>query len=223
VNERFDLVQRVEFIKRACEGKTVLHLGCTDYPYTEDAIARNMLLHFELANIAGELHGFDSDDEGLRILTSKGVNNLFKVDLENLDALELNKTYDVIVAGEMIEHLSNPGAFLNGIKRFMDRDSKLLITTVNAYCALRFLIYGLRGRGGANEPVHPDHVSYYSFSTMKLLLKRHGLEMREFYFYDLGKEHRPFNRWFYNLFNDAAVKVSRQLSDGIIAVAGLSD
>jgi ubiquinone/menaquinone biosynthesis C-methylase UbiE len=221
VNQKLDLVQRVDFIKDHCKGQKVLHLGCTNYPYTDDAIANNMLLHFDLEKIACEVYGFDFDQEGLDKLTNAGSKNLFKADLEHLDQVPLDEKFDVIIGGEMIEHLSNPGLFLQGIKRFMDDNTRLVLTTINAYCAMRFLQYGLRGKGGRNEPVHPDHVSYYSFKTLNLILERQGLELREFYFYDIGKEHRPFNRWIYNLFNDICVKISPHLSDGIIAVASL--
>jgi len=221
VNKRFDLVQRVDFIKDVCRGKKVLHLGCTNHPYTEDAIANNMLLHFDLEKIAKVIYGFDYDQAGIDLLTKAGSKQLFKADLEHLESVPIDETFDIIIGGEMIEHLSNPGLFLMGIRRFMTQDTKLIITTVNAYCAMRFLIYGLRGKGGKNEPVHPDHVSYYSYRTLNLILERQGLRVSEFYFYDVGKEHRPFNRWFYNLFNDICVRVSPQLSDGIIAVAGL--
>ena len=221
VQKDFKLVQRVDFIKEICRGRKVLHLGCTNYPYTGDAIANEMLLHFELEKTASEVVGFDLDPRGLEILRSKGSSNLFVADLEQLEKVSVEETFDVIIGGEMIEHLSNPGSFMKGVRRFMRADTKLVITTVNAYCAMRFLIYGLRGKGGRNEPVHPDHVSYYSYKTLNLLLERHGLAMNEFYFYDIGNEHRPFNRWFYNLFNDICVRFSPQLSDGIIAVATL--
>lgn len=219
LKERFKTVQRVEFIREACRGRKVLHLGCTDYPYTQKAIDNDMLLHIRLGEIASELYGFDADRAGLDILQDAGIDKLYKVDLERLGDLSLSETFDVIIGGEIIEHLSNPGLFLEGIKQFMRPDSKLVLTTVNAYCAMRFAIYGLRGKGGRNEPVHPDHVSYYSYKTLKLLLDRHRLQLDEFYFYDLGIEHRPFNRWVYNLLNDISVWVSPQLSDGIVAVA----
>jgi SAM-dependent methyltransferase len=221
MSKKFELVQRVEFIKKACAGKKVLHLGCTNYPYTEQAIRENMLLHFELAKVARALYGFDFDQAGLDILTANGATDLYRADLQKLDEVALDETFDVIIAGEMIEHLSNPGLFLQGIKRFMNPDTQLVITTINAYCAMRFLIYGLRGKGGENEPVHPDHVAYYSYKTLRLALNREELKIRNFYFYDLGTEHRPFNRWIYNVFNDLCVKISPQLSDGIIAVCGL--
>lgn len=215
------LVQRVEFIKGLCAGKKVLHLGCTNWPYTKEAIDNDMLLHFELNKIAGELYGFDYDQQGIDELAKAGVRNLYRADLEKLDEVGLDTTFDVIVAGEMIEHLNNPGLFLQGIQRYMDADTKLVITTINAYCAMRFAIYGFRGRGGTVEPVHPDHVAYYSYSTLKLLIERQNLRVDEFLFYDIGNEHRPLNRWFVNLINDVCVKISPQLADGLIAVCRL--
>jgi SAM-dependent methyltransferase len=221
MSEKIKLIQRVEFIKEACRGKKVLHLGCTDYPFTEKAIASDMLLHFKLAEIAGQLYGFDFDQAGLDILRKRGVGNLYRADLEKLDEVDLNEKFDVIIAGEMIEHLSNPGLFLRGVRRFMKADTKLVITTINAYGGLRFALYSLRGKGGTNESVHPDHVSYYSYSTLNLILKRENFIVREFYFYDIGPEHRQHLPWHYKLVNDACVKVSPQLADGVIAVCSL--
>ena len=215
------LVQRLEAIREICRGRNVLHLGCTNYPYTEDAIEKNMLLHFDLEKVAERLTGFDYDQAGLDILAAHGSTNLYRADLERLGQVECNETFDVIIAGEMIEHLNNPGLFLNGIKRFMSSETLLMITTINAYCALRIVQYALRGKGGTNEPVHPDHVAYYSHNTLRLLLERHGLAVGEFMFYDLGDEHRPHNRRAYNFINDVAVKFSPQLADGVIALCRL--
>jgi hypothetical protein len=223
MNRKFELVQRVDFIKKTCVGKKVLHLGCTNYPYTKESLENDILLHFEIEKIAGELYGFDFDQKGIDVLEESGAKNLFRADLEKLEDVPLDETFDVIIAGEMIEHLSNPGLFLKGIQRFMNAQTNLVITTINAYSAMRFMIYGLRGRGGALEPVHPDHVAYYSYKTLSLAVERENLQVRDFLFYDLGTEHRKFNRWFLNAFNDAAVSVSPHLCDGVIAVCGLPE
>jgi len=217
------LVQRVDFIKTICAGKKVLHLGCTNYPYTQDSIDKEMLLHFELEKIASSLYGFDFDQAGIDVLAAAGGTDLFQADVEKLSEVPLDETFDVIIAGEMIEHLSNPGLFLSGIQRFMGPQTKLVITTINAYCAMRFGIYILRGKSGANEPVHPDHVAYYSFKTLKLIVEREGLSVSEFLFYDIGTEHRPFSPWYYRLLNDVAVKFSPHVADGVIAVCELPD
>lgn len=218
-----ELVHRVEFIKQACVGKKVLHLGCTNWPYTQDSIDNDMLLHNELDKTASELFGFDFDQEGIDVLENAGTKNLFRADLEKLDNVDLSEKFEVIIAGEMIEHLNNPGLFLKGIQRFMTPETKLVITTINAYAAHRFAVYGLMGKKGVNEPVHPDHVAYYSFKTLKLVVERSGLKVSDFKFYDIGPEHRPFNPWYLNLINDISVAISPQLSDGVIAVCGLGD
>lgn len=221
MKDDFQLVQRLPFIAAMCKGKKVLHLGCTNAPYTQDAIACDMLLHFELEKTAACVYGFDTDEEGLETLKARGTTNLYYADLEDLASVELTETFDVIVAGEMIEHLNNPGLFLNGIRRFMNPETRLLITTINAYCGMRFFQYGLRGKRGKAEPVHPDHVAYYSYSTLALLLKRHELNVEKFCFYDIGKEHRPHNRWFLNVCNDICVRIAPQWADGVIAVCKL--
>ncbi len=119
MGKKIKLVQRLETIKSICKGKRVLHLGCTNYPYTQDAIDNDMLLHFDLEKEASDIYGFDYDQPGIDILSSHGSKNLFQADLEHLEDVPLEETFDVIVAGEMIEHLNNQGLFLNGIKRFM--------------------------------------------------------------------------------------------------------
>lgn len=216
------LVQRVEFITSRCQGQSVLHLGCTNFPYTAPALEAGTLLHSRLLAVASRVVGFDADREGLAELERRGVTDLFVADLEQLDQVPLDDTFDVVVAGEIIEHLSNPGLFLTGVRRFMRPTSRLVLTTVNAYCALRFALYGVRGQGGLREPVHPDHVAYYSQATLRRLLERHGLSVEEQYFYDLGPEHRPYNPWYYNATNDLLVGLSTQLADGVIAVCRLS-
>jgi len=217
------LVQRVDLIMEMCAGKKVLHLGCANYPYTQNSIDNEMLLHYDLEKSAGELYGFDFDQPGLDILAANGTGNLYRADLEKLDEVAMSETFDVIVAGEMIEHLNNPGLFLTGIQRFMNAETRLVLTTINAYCGMRWFWYGLRGRRGKQEPVHPDHVAYYSYSTLSLLVKRHGLDIDSFMFYDIGKEHRPHNPWYLNAVNDVFTTIAPQWADGIIAICRLSD
>jgi SAM-dependent methyltransferase len=221
--EAFSLVQRLDFIRETCRGKRVLHLGCTNWPYTLESLEKDMLLHRELERIASRVVGIDADEQGIETLRGQGSDNLHKADLERLNELDLDETFDVIVAGEMIEHLNNPGLFLAGIKRFMTGETQLVVTTINAYCGMRFWQYGLRGKRGKNEPVHPDHVAYYSYSTLKLLVERHGLHVEKFLFYDVGKEHRPHNRWYANLLNDISVSIAPQWADGLIAVCRLGE
>jgi hypothetical protein len=218
---RLPLVDRVQHILDRCRGRRVLHLGCTNWPYTEGSLRDGSLLHLELSKVAGELWGLDRDQEGLDVLAARGVTRLVRGDLESLEEVALEvvsptQGFDVIVAGEIIEHLSNPGRFLAGVQHLMGRDTLLLVTTINAYAGVRTAIYALRGRGGRQEPVHPDHVAYYSYSTLQHLIRRHNLEIDRVLFYDIGPEHRVHNRFYINWINDLSVLIAHQLADGLI-------
>src|SRR5215218_4162839 len=99
MGKEFELVQRLDFIKSISAGRKVLHLGCTNWPYTNDALASGMLLHSELNDTAAELYGFDFDQEGISVLEAKGFSNLYQADLEKLEDVPIGETFDVIVAG----------------------------------------------------------------------------------------------------------------------------
>ena len=48
------------------------------------------------------------------VLATAGTTGLYRADLENLDAVEIDEKFEVIVAGEMIEHLNNPDCSSRG-------------------------------------------------------------------------------------------------------------
>ena len=112
MSKKFESVQRVDFIKAACKGKKVLHLGCTNYPYTKQSIENEMLLHFELEKTASELYGFDFDQAGLDILIEADRKNLFRADLEKLASI---KKYAIIKV------MPIPDSIAIGIRKFARR------------------------------------------------------------------------------------------------------
>ena len=221
------LVQRVDELVAASAGRSVLHLGCTNWPYTAESAAAGTLLHRSLAASAGALAGLDSDPAGLAALADLGYDRLLLGDLEHLDratwfgatapgADEPIGPFDLVIAGEVLEHLGAPAALLDGVRPLLGPDADLLITVPNAYCAFRFASYALSRRRGNPEPVHPDHVAYYSESTLGRLLERAGYDVLDLAFYDLGVEHRPTAPRAWRAINDLAVRLAPQLADGLV-------
>ena len=185
------ITQRTDYILQACAGRTVLHLGCADMPYTKMRLKDGTLLYSMIDQVAQRQYGLDLSSEGIEILRKAGKDDLAVSDVQLLiDQKPFGETrYDVIVAGEIIEHLSNPGLFLESLKPLLaDSQTRLILTTINAYCAYRFF-YSLVMR---NESVHPDHVSYYSKKTLTCLLDRHGYAIEDFSFYPIGREHKKY-------------------------------
>src|SRR6266446_6466072 len=99
--------QRVQFILEACRGKRVLHLGCSDSPYTERRLADGTILHAMIEKVAAVQYGLDSDATGVDMLRAAGYRNLAVGNVEELGRRNpfSDATFDVVVAGEIIEHL----------------------------------------------------------------------------------------------------------------------
>lgn len=82
------------------------------------------------------------------------------------------------VAGELIEHILNPGLFLNCARTHLKDDGKLVLTTPNANCLIYFLENLLLGK----EIDNPDHVAIYTATTLSLLLKKCGFVVEDIVF-----------------------------------------
>ena len=216
----YRLLDRVEYVCQSVAGKRALHVGCTNWPYSQPSIDNGTLLHDRLLRRATSLVGLDPDAEGVDVLNRAGLGPVVVGDVEHVERFEgheaFSDKFDVIVLGEVIEHLNNPGLALTGLKELLQPGGEIVVTTINAYCAFRFAQYALRGNGGRQEPVHPDHVAYYSPSTLALLATRHGLRVTDIAFYNLGPEHRAFARRRIQIINDIAMKFAPQLADGLV-------
>lgn len=178
---KIQLVDRVQYLTQLCAGKKVLHLGAADAPITEDSVRHDRLLHRHLAKVANHIIGLDMDASMIDFLSSHyGINSIKLGNIEKLEDYP-NEDFDVIVAGEILEHLNNPGDALKCIYQVSNINSKLVITVPNTYSLKGFI------RAIANyELIHPDHVLYHSPHTLKILLKRHGFFVDHYFSYING-------------------------------------
>lgn len=170
---------RDEWILEQCKGKKVLHLGCTDWPMTESRIRDGILLHAKLATEASRLVGVDPDVEGIQTLSGLMPGFSFvacKAEEMQKQELVTGESWDIILAADVLEHVSNVGLALDSIAALMAPHTQLIITTPSAYSLKRLL--GLLVLG--TEHVHPDHCYYFSRSTLAQCLGRSGLEISQF-------------------------------------------
>lgn len=88
------------------------------------------------------------------------------LDLQVVDGRSLpfpDRSFDVVVSFQVIEHISEPDRYLHEIKRVLVNDGVLLITTPNA--ALRL--------PGDMKPWNPFHMREYRADELHALLQRH--------------------------------------------------
>ena len=155
------LVNREKYLIDAANGKSVLHLGCADYPYTDERIKSGTWLHSKLTDVSKECLGIELDESSVsKLKKNYGIKNIVACDVEKLCDLANKNKYEVIIAGEIIEHLKNPGLFLESARSVLAEGGRLIITTTNAFCLRRLvrIPFGI-------ESVHPDHTYYFSHST----------------------------------------------------------
>ena len=114
--------------------------------------------------------GLDYQKEAVEQLRDRGY-NVISGDAENLD---LDERFDVIIAGELIEHLSNVGQFLDGVREHLRPDGELILTTPNPWAFHRFK-QALFGNVYCNE----EHTCWFDERTLRQVTDRHGFEITQ--------------------------------------------
>jgi hypothetical protein len=218
------LVDRVGFLEEAVSGKRVVHLGFIDVERLEDKSASGTWLHERLARHAEGIIGIDLDAAGVESAISAGY-EAYQCDLQDRQSVESLglRGWELVVAGELIEHLDCPGAFLDAIHPLVAPTGRLVLTTPNA-TALTNVVVGLSRR----EWTSPQHVTMYSWRTIATLLSRHGWRLSELLFYFRGRREgpeavsRPGLATVFNVYERASrpfLRWAPTVADGLIAVA----
>ena len=166
-------VDRLRFIGERCYKRRVLDLGALDETAYKTKQGTEYWLHNIISRNANSVIGIDSSPlvpiEGLQTFKNARI---VRGDAHNPAACAelIDFRPEVVVAGELIEHLENPLLFLKALREVSSlRGAELLITTPNATalhnCAIACL---------SMESTHRDHMLILSYKTLTTLLTRAG-------------------------------------------------
>jgi 2-polyprenyl-3-methyl-5-hydroxy-6-metoxy-1,4-benzoquinol methylase len=198
----------------------VLHVGCTTAPNHVKRWENGTLLHAKLISqieaYGGVCVGIDIDSESLAFVKSKMPN----ADLRLIDAHKLAQffgpEFDLIIAGDVIEHLANPGIFLQACAGVIAKAGVLIITTTNAFGVIRNLKSML-----FHEAVHAEHTAYYSHKTLRRLLQLEKMRILSAGYYrsEPLSYGYSFNRALSNSIERFACLIWPQYAEGVIICA----
>ena len=163
------LVDRFDYLCDLATGRRVVHIGFVDAGCQMLNEQSGAWLHEHLARTASELIGLDLDEAGVENARDRGyeAHAVDCRDVEAVRALGLPPA-DLVVAGEVIEHLDDPGSFLDGLHALVAPGGLLVVTTPNATGLVNAA--ALLGNFEVN---HPDHVVMYTCATLDAMLTRH--------------------------------------------------
>lgn len=156
------VVMRGQWIVEQCRGKVVVNFG-----------SDSGSLHGRIKEVASTAFGVDkSGNPDLRIDLDDDFYSLYHMPAAN-----------IYVVGEIIEHLISPGAFLKRLRWIMRHEGaegcEAIITVPNGMSSM-VSYHAMRGM----ENVNSDHVAWYSYHTLKVLIEKCGFELKEFYWYN---------------------------------------
>ena len=193
------LFNRVDFILDQCNNKRVLHVGFTDYPYTEQKIKEQALLHRQLQKTTTHLIGLDVDENAIRqYISITNDKRVFQGDITIAypDEAKAFKP-ELILISEVLEHLKDPYKAMDVLYQSFPAGTQVLITVPN-YTALDTVSASFN----QTESIHPHHHWYFSPFTLRQLLDDRRFELNQLHFgmyYEAGTKinfvmkHFPFN------------------------------
>jgi SAM-dependent methyltransferase len=97
----------------------------------------------------------------------------------DMEREKLGKKFDVIIAGDVIEHVNNQGLFLQNIQRHLREDGTLIITTPNAKWWTVFL-----------KP-NKTHTLWHDIHTLSRVLSLNGFCIQKSVYYPGNKKSYP--------------------------------
>jgi len=168
---------RDDYIMQRCQDKTVLHVGCTDYPFFKESHQKGFLLHEKIVNIAQKVVGVDIETQDVRAMQDFGY-DVRVIDAQKLSDYDWEEKFDVILLADVIEHILNSGLVLQESLKLLKKEGIIVVTVPNTFGIIRFLKSFFR-----YEQVHPDHITYFSSGTLETLAVRLNLEIKELAWY----------------------------------------
>ena len=176
---KINIYNRVNFILDYCKAKKVLHIGCTDFPFTKDKLKNNSMLHQLLKSVSAKITGIDNNINSIEeYVKLTGDNDVYYCDIMQSYPEEVTPGgYDVILLSEVMEHLIKPAKALDVLHEHFSNGTKILVTVPN-YASMA----GLAASLNKTEAIHPDHYWYFSPYTLCRLFNKEKFDLEQLHF-----------------------------------------
>jgi SAM-dependent methyltransferase len=163
-------VDKRELILSMARGKDVLDTGCIQHSWRM-SVDNPAWLHAAIRDVAQTCVGVDFLADDAAKLNELG----FDVRVGNVLRDDPPGQFDLVVAGDIIEHLEDPGVFLEYIAKALRPGGRAVITTPSAFYIAQWWTLLARGR----PAISPEHAVLFDPFTFSKLVDRGPLELEE--------------------------------------------
>lgn len=163
---------RYQLIDKYCFNKKVLDIGCVNHNI--DNTFLDGWLHDQIKRSAKELVGIDCLENEINTLRDRG----YIVHCADITKpIDINDKYDVIVVGNLIEHLSNFEGFWENMKRLIEDNGIVLISTANPFYIEQYFYSAFKKR----IIINPEHTCWMDPVALDQLARRFGFLTKKVY------------------------------------------
>lgn len=159
---------RIKQVIQATRGPTVLDLGAVQHDLSKTD--NDDWLHGQLCESFERVVGVDYLPKPVAELNKQG----YEFIQADVTEMELDIEADTVVAGELIEHVDNPGLMLDRANAHLKMGGTLVLTTPNPW-GLPILRRLFAGRLQIND----EHVAWYGPTVLRQLLDRYGFVVED--------------------------------------------
>ncbi len=149
--------------KHLKSGQKILEVGTGDASLTRRLAKRDVVLD-----------AIELDPESVK-LAEPYCRRVYAGNLESINSIPVDETYDVILAADVLEHIRNADYVLSVFKRYLRRGGCLVVSLpnfVNIYVRLNVLLgrFPYHRKGILDE----THVKFYTDKTARQMLRKTG-------------------------------------------------
>jgi 2-polyprenyl-3-methyl-5-hydroxy-6-metoxy-1,4-benzoquinol methylase len=162
---------RIAYVCELAKGKRVLDIGVVEHQ--KSASLTDTWLHKHICSVAASCLGIDILEDEVRLLNEGGYN----VIVHDITRNSLSQRFDIIIIGDVIEHLNDPGSLFKHISQMLEPNGRIIISTPNPWYANALLKNIFEGQPFTDSA---DHVAWFDAGTLCELASRFSLVLDKY-------------------------------------------